>query len=103
MDANTVDLRDHAGKPLVEILKYLTLELRSALSSSDIVRLDLSDLTDPDIRIVQIVAAARRHAAESGVDFALVRPVDDRFTDLLARAGFAVGEDPFWFQGNVSQ
>ncbi|KTT74781.1 hypothetical protein NS334_04470 [Sphingomonas endophytica] len=81
-------------------------ELSHAFASSEAIRLDLSDVTAPDLSLVQLVAAARIAARDGGHDFALAAPVDARFGALLVRAGFntaSADDAQFWFHGDAAQ
>jgi len=82
----------------------LAAALRDALASGEAVRLDLTDVTAPDLALLQLVEAARRQTARDGVEFALAAPAGAALTRALERAGFTAGFDAtdhdFWFHGD---
>ena len=87
----------------LERLNEFSDALNSSLSQHASVTIDLSKVRDPDIRFVQIIEAARIHAAGTGADIALAGPIDAGFARLLERAGFMTGAHPFWSQGATIQ
>jgi hypothetical protein len=59
------------------------------------VRLDISTMTtsDPSVLqlVVQLIAAARRHASDIGSTITLVGPATPAFASVLERGGFLAG------------
>jgi anti-anti-sigma regulatory factor len=87
----TLGLREAAG---------LTEQLAEALAAHARVVVDATALDGADIALVQVLAAARRTAADAGRSLRLVAPPGGILAQLLARAGLAAPEgsagDRFW-------
>ncbi len=98
-----VRIGNGADEGPLERLAGFSDALNSSLSQHASVTIDLSEVRDPDIRFVQIIEAARNHAAATGANIALSAPVDAGFARLLERAGFLTGAHPFWSQGATIQ
>lgn len=81
--------------------------LTEAVDSHAEVALDPAALTEVDLSFVQLVLAARAHAARKGGSVRLTRPAAAPLAALLERAGFLADPDPadldFWFQGDLPQ
>jgi len=98
-----VSIGNHADDGLPQRLAQFSDDLTSSLSKHGAVSLDLSEVRHPDLRVVQVVEAARKQAAVTGATVALVGAVDAGLLSLLERAGFLAGEHPFWSQGTIAR
>lgn len=98
-----VRIDDGVDEGPLERLSRFRDALNTSLSQYPSVAIDLSEVRDPDVRFVQIIEAARIHAAGTGADIALAGPIDAGFARLLERAGFMTGAHPFWSQGATIQ
>ncbi len=98
-----VSIGNHADDGLLKRVAQFSDDLKSSLSRHGSVSLDLSEVRNPDIRVVQVVEAARKQAAGSGATISLVGTVDAALLSLLERAGFLTGEHPFWSQGTIAR
>ncbi len=66
--------------------------------------LDISGVTTADLSFVQVIEAARRHAAATGGDLCLAGPAPDAVRDVLDLAGFnSPAAQQFWTPGAHSQ
>ena len=78
-----------------------------AFAEHDSVEIDLSDIAEADLSLVQLVAAARMHAARQGKGLRLTHPANAALAALLQRAGFLAEpttEDlAFWCHGDQLQ
>ena len=63
-------------------------ELHQALSGSDTLLLDCSGLTQVDLSIIQLLAAAHKTAVAAGKVLRLITPTGDPLAALLRQAGF---------------
>ena len=84
-------------------------ELLAAMATSAVVRLDASAIpaSDPSVMLLagQLIVAARRHAADLGIDFTLAKPVTAPFASVLERAGItpATPDDLRFWHGDMQQ
>lgn len=70
-----------------------------ALAQHDEVALDLAEVGELDLSFLQIVTAARVHAAEQGKQLRLGSGVPETVEGLLIRAGFIDADRDFWCAG----
>lgn len=74
--------------------------LLAAFDEHGDVELDASAVVEADLSLIQLVAAARVHAARSGRRFALCAPANAALEALLRRGGFLTAPSPadraFW-------
>ncbi len=103
MAATTILLPEDLG---IQSIRPFADELVSGLVPGEAIRLDLSAVASPHLCMVQLIAAVRRHASETGGDCALAAPASPALADLLARAGFLPGsseDTAFWLHGDMSR
>lgn len=95
------------GPACVRTAETLRAVLLDAFERDDSVELDIAALTEIDLSIVQLIEAARVHAAREGKAIRLAAPADDAMTALLVRAGILnqpTAEDiDFWRHGELPQ
>lgn len=74
--------------------------IRSAFDTQGTVLLSIADSAEVDLSVLQLVHAARLHAAAEGRTIALDRPAGGNLLSTLERAGFLSEADPrdreFW-------
>jgi ABC-type transporter Mla MlaB component len=91
-----------SGDVTVSNIESAHLELGAALSQEKPVLVDISGVTETDLTFVQLIEAARRHAAASGRDLALSRPAEGAVLEVLRRGGFldddVCNRAEFWLQ-----
>lgn len=78
-------------------------ELRLLPPGGDIV-LDVTDLTAPDLSVLQLIESLRAETRLQDGTVRLAAPANDALTALLHRAGFAdasmqAADHDFWFHG----
>jgi hypothetical protein len=93
--ATTIEI---AGSGDIRAIGALHERLSQALQHHDTVVLDLNAMTDPDITLVQLIEAARRHAAATGKSVAIKYPAERELEGVLKRGGFLVraADRAFW-------
>lgn len=73
----------------------------NTISNSNHVNIDIEKFTDIDLSGLQLIEAARIHAAASGKAISLSNPANPAVEAVLARAGFTERMTPedrhFWF------
>ena len=78
-------------------------EMMTALRGPGPVVVDISGVTEADLTFVQMLEAARRSAAEAGLDLALAQPAGPAVKEILQRGGFLDDAESdraiFWLQG----
>lgn len=72
----------------IHALSRLADDLIAALSHKSKVQLDLTGLSDADVRVVQLIEAARKHALEIGSSLTLAVPPGSILEQTLMRGGF---------------
>lgn len=81
--------------------------LVAAFAEHPMVEIDMSAIEEADLSLIQLVEAARAHAAREGKELRLTQPVNEALTALLRRAGFLAEpttEDlEFWCHGDQLQ
>jgi anti-anti-sigma regulatory factor len=81
--------------------------LQDAASEHDSICLDLTAAVNIDLSILQLIEAARRHAANGGAAVTLSQPASPALAALLDRTGFLAAASPaditFWFHGELPQ
>jgi hypothetical protein len=81
--------------------------LAEIMDSDAAVELDAGRLGEVDLSFVQLMLAARAHAAQRGGALRLASPAGPAIAALLERAGFLTDPDPadldFWFHGDLPQ
>ena len=103
MSTECITVDGGGGMATIAVLRDRLLD---TLTPGGALRLDLSALPNPHLCIVQLVLAARRHAAAIGADFALAAPATSALVRTLERAGCAPrtpDDTAFWLHGEVSQ
>ncbi len=85
-------------------LSRLADELIAALTEKNKVLLDLTGWAGADVRVVQLVEAARRHAGEIGSSLTLVATPGSDLERTLVRGGFVdAATKSFWMQVDTCQ
>lgn len=93
----------------VETLGGFADKLIASLAMPQPVRLDISAMKtcDPSViqLVIQLIAAARRHAKDIGTGITLVGPATPAVAAILERGGFMAGtpEDLAFWNGEVQQ
>lgn len=91
----------------VRTINTFSDDVRARLRDLGSVKIDISPCTELDISAVQLIEAARVHAAKAGKSLTLLEPARGPLRDLLARAGFLTDPTPgdidFWFHGECPQ
>lgn len=90
----TISINNDADTSPATRIKDFGSNLHDTLSTRTSVLFDLARIRTPDIRIAQVVAAARNLGESIGATVTLAGPVDGDFIDLLDRVGFNTGEQP---------
>lgn len=89
-----------SGPLTVRTCEGYTCDVLSHLEHATAAALDISGCHDVDIAGIQVVEAARRHAARRGVAFELTAPADGRWLEVLELGGFlqaaGPGDRAFW-------
>lgn len=77
--------------------------LRGAMGAASAVELDVSNVSDMDISIIQLIVAARKSAEQDGRTLTLVTRPNNAFATMLVKAGFLgangasrVANEEFW-------
>ncbi len=88
-------------------IEALHAQINDGLRDYPLVELDGSAIAEADLSFIQLVEAARAHAAQLDRIFRLTEPANQPITALLHRAGMLArpGADfiEFWFHGELPQ
>jgi ABC-type transporter Mla MlaB component len=67
--------------------------------------LDISDSSECDLTLVQLLLSARKTAAEAGMKLKLKGPATGALLEVIERAGLLAGDkthDSFWLEGKAA-
>ena len=82
-------------------------KLLADLANFRSVTLDLTECEELDLAALQMIAAARTHAVDTGKTLSLSQPAHGALRSVLDRAGFTTDLSPadvdFWFHGERPQ
>jgi len=88
-------------------IEALHAQINDGLRDHPLVELDGSAISEIDLSFLQLVEAARTHAAQQGKIFRLTGPANEAVTQQLRRAGMLARPDAdfieFWFHGELPQ
>ena len=102
--AAVISLETSATLRGIDALREQLLETFAEHSS---VELDASELAEIDLSFLQLMEAARAHAAHEDKTIRLTRPANPALKALLERAGFLTAPTTddleFWFHGDLPQ
>jgi ABC-type transporter Mla MlaB component len=91
----------------LKTISDIAARLQDAASEHDSICLDLTAAGNIDLSILQLIEAARRHAANGGAAVTLSQPAASALAGLLDRTGFLAAASPaditFWFHGELPQ
>ena len=77
-----------ADEASVRTIAKIHAQILAEYQKSDVVRIDVTAITDADLTFVQLVEAARRSATADGKRIALTAPAGGVLLDTLQRGGF---------------
>ncbi len=87
-----------AGQIDVQSIAPVHRDLLNAVQGSNVIVLDVANVSDVDLTLVQLIVAARRYADASGKSLRLSGPATGKLHECLSRGGFLSGgvEKRFW-------
>ena len=95
------------GSVTVRSINQFSQDLLAAVETHDEVIFDLSNVSEMDLSLVQVIEAARAHSLHKSGSLRLSEPAGAGVTALLDRAGFLTDAEPadldFWFHGSAPQ
>lgn len=91
----------------VRTIEALRASILDSFAQDTAIELDASAVAEVDLSLVQLIEAARVHAAREGKTLRLTAPANDALLGLLRRAGALsepTAEDiDFWCHGDLTQ
>lgn len=100
----TIDL---GGAVTVQNAEAVRESIVAAFEGHDAIELDAGGVAGMDLSLLQLLEAARQHAAREGKTIRLTTPANPALAGLLDRAGFLTDATPdildFWFHGDLPQ
>jgi hypothetical protein len=87
-----------AGPTDIRAISECHAKLLRALQRHKSIQIDLTQSTEPDLTLVQLIESARRYGVATGRTIALAQPVDGVLREILVRGGFlsAAQDREFW-------
>lgn len=95
------------GSVTVRTIDALRASIIDAFGQEEVIEIDASAVAEVDLSLVQLIEAARAHAAQENKTIRLTAPANDALVGLLRRAGSLsepTTEDiDFWCHGELVQ